>query len=126
MIIRSRTGQTAKVLTKKKCLKTLAQPIFEHLCVLIWKLVQLIFTATTGSSVAAVLVAQSCPTLCDPMNCSPPGSSIHGILQWAAIPCSLRRHPRRMGFLWFHHLAHQLQILISPSLGYVSCVYSII
>ena len=25
-----------------------------------------------------VLVAQSCPTLCDPVNCSPPGSSIHG------------------------------------------------
>ena len=24
------------------------------------------------------LVAQSCPTLCDPMNCSPPGSSGHG------------------------------------------------
>ena len=24
---------------------------------------------------------QACPTLCDPMNCSPPGSSIHGILQ---------------------------------------------
>ena len=28
-----------------------------------------------------VLVAQSCPTLCDPMDCSPPGSSVHGILQ---------------------------------------------
>ena len=27
------------------------------------------------------LVAQSCPTLCDPMDCSPPGSSGHGILQ---------------------------------------------
>ena len=27
-----------------------------------------------------VLVAQSCPTLCDPMDCSPPGSSVHGIL----------------------------------------------
>ena len=26
-------------------------------------------------------VAQSCPTLCDPMDCSPPGSSIHGIFQ---------------------------------------------
>ena len=25
-------------------------------------------------------LAQSCPTLCDPMDCSPPGSSIHGIL----------------------------------------------
>ena len=28
-----------------------------------------------------VLVTQSCPTLCDPKDCSPPGSSIHGILQ---------------------------------------------
>ena len=27
------------------------------------------------------LVAQLCPTLCDTMNCSPPGSSVHGILQ---------------------------------------------
>ena len=24
---------------------------------------------------------QSCPTLCDPMDCSAPGSSVHGILQ---------------------------------------------
>ena len=35
-------------------------------------------------------VAQSCPTLSDPMDCSPPGSSIHGIfqarvLEWVAI-----------------------------------------
>ena len=27
------------------------------------------------------LVAQSCLTLCDPTDCSPPGSSVHGILQ---------------------------------------------
>ena len=27
------------------------------------------------------LVSQSCPTLDDPMDCSPPGSSVHGILQ---------------------------------------------
>ena len=27
------------------------------------------------------LVARSCPTLCDPMDCSPPDSSVHGILQ---------------------------------------------
>ena len=25
-------------------------------------------------------VAQLCPTLCDPVDCSPPGSSVHGIL----------------------------------------------
>ena len=39
------------------------------------------------------LVAQSCPTLCDPIDCSPPGSSVHGILQarileWVAMPSS--------------------------------------
>ena len=28
-----------------------------------------------------VLIPQSCPTLCDPMDCSPPGSSVHEILQ---------------------------------------------
>ena len=38
-----------------------------------------------------VLVAQSYPTLCDPTDCGPPGSSVHGILQegileWTAIP----------------------------------------
>ena len=30
-------------------------------------------------------VAQSCLTLCDPVNCSPPGSSIHGIFQGRAL-----------------------------------------
>ena len=35
-------------------------------------------------------VAQLCPTLCDPMDCGLPGSSVHGILQarvleWVAI-----------------------------------------
>ena len=39
------------------------------------------------------MCAQSCPTLCDPMDCSPPGSSVHGtlqtrILEWIAIPSS--------------------------------------
>ena len=38
-----------------------------------------------------VLVVQSCLTLCDPVDCSPPGSSVHGILwarivEWVAIP----------------------------------------
>ena len=40
-----------------------------------------------------VSVAQSCPALCDPMDCSPPGTSVHGILQaivleWVAMPSS--------------------------------------
>ena len=40
-----------------------------------------------------MIVAQSCPTLCDPMDRSLPGSSVHGIpqeriLEWVAIPFS--------------------------------------
>ena len=30
---------------------------------------------------AAAKSLQSCPTLCDPMDCRPPGSSVHGIFQ---------------------------------------------
>ena len=32
---------------------------------------------------------QSCPTLCDPMDCSLPGSSVHGILDPRTEPMSL-------------------------------------
>ena len=62
------------------------------------------FCAKTGSSSTSPLevsassvqfssVAQSCPTLCDPMDCSLPFSSFHGvsqarILEWVAIPFS--------------------------------------
>ena len=42
-------------------------------------------------SAVVCLVVQSCSTLCDIMDCSPPGSSVHGILQarileWVATP----------------------------------------
>ena len=51
-----------------------------------------------------VLVAQSCPTLCDPMDWSPLGSSVHGILQarileWVAVPCSNNPQERHFGHL---------------------------
>ena len=35
----------------------------------------------TAKKVKKVKVTQSCPTLCDPMDYSPPGFSVHGILQ---------------------------------------------
>ena len=50
-----------------------------------------------GSSLSAdlsiqwVLVAQSCPTPCNPMDCSLPGSSVHGILQTRILEYSLLR-----------------------------------
>ena len=42
---------------------------------------------------SCVFVAQLCPTLCDPMDCNPPGSSVHEIfqariLEWVAISFS--------------------------------------
>ena len=42
---------------------------------------------------SVVLIAKSCPTVCDPMDCSPSSSFVHGILQvgtleWVAISFS--------------------------------------
>ena len=42
------------------------------------------------NTLKCILAAQLCPTLCNPMDCSPTGSSIHEILQarileWVAI-----------------------------------------
>ena len=46
------------------------------------------------AAAAAAKSLQSCPTLCDPMDCSPLGSSIHEIfqarvLEWGAIAFSI-------------------------------------
>ena len=56
-----------------------------------------------------VLVTQSCLTLCDLMDCSPPGSSVHGILQarvleWVAMPFS-KRSSRPMDQTQVSHIA---------------------
>ena len=54
---------------------------------------------------------KSCPTFCDPMGCSPPGSSVHGILQarileWVAMPFSRESSQSRI----------ELVSLMSPAL----------
>ena len=46
-----------------------------------------------AAAAAAAKLLQSCPTLCDPMDCSQPGSFIHGtpqarVLEWVAIAFS--------------------------------------
>ena len=53
-------------------------------------------------------VAQSCPTLCDPMGCSLPAFSVHGIfqariLEWVAISFS-RRSSRPRDWTWVSHI----------------------
>ena len=67
-----------------------------------------------------VLVAQSCRTLCNPMDCNLPRFSVHGILQarileWIAISFSMRSsHPKDwtwvscIGKQILYHLSHLL------------------
>ena len=47
----------------------------QKLCWTLWGSTRL------GSAPCVCTDAQSCPALCDPMDCSPPGSSVHGIFQ---------------------------------------------
>ena len=78
---------------------------------------------------------QSCPTLCDPMDCSPPGSSVHGILQarileWVAISSSRgssqpRDQIRLLGLLhcrWilYHWASGEALIMILSCFYYLS------
>ena len=46
--------------------------------------------------VCYMLVAQSGPTLCDPMDCSPPGSFVPGILQAKILECVAICPPKRL------------------------------
>ena len=53
-----------------------------------------------------LLVAWLCPTLCDPMDCDPPGYSVHGIfqariLEWIAIILNFSKFVLA---LFFHYL----------------------
>ena len=67
---------------------------------------------------------QSCPTLCDPMDCSLPGFSFHGIfqariLEWFAMPSSnlsfVIQFLGRVILLWPHGLQHTRLPCSSPT-----------
>ena len=56
-----------------------------------------IYTESLEAAAAAAKSLQSCPTLCDPIDCSPPGSPVPGIfqarvLEWGAIAFSASQH----------------------------------
>jgi len=58
-------------------------------------------------------VAQSCPTLRNPMDCSPPGSSVHGsfqarVLEWGAIAFS--KYP----YTYSQYLKMQVNLKTTP------------
>ena len=68
---------------------------------------------------------QSCPTLCNAMDCSPPGSPVHGILQarmleWVAMPSSRgssqSRDPNYVSYDCLLHW-HTVSLPLTPALG---------
>ena len=70
-------------------------------------------------------VAQSCPTLSDPMDCSLPGSSIHGIfqarvLEWGAITLSERIYSTTQNLVGRRNKGEKQIVLVGldlPSMG---------
>ena len=83
------------LLAVQETLKTLLQYHSSKASILWYSaffIVELSHPYTTAGKTVKVKV-KSCPTLCDPVDCNPPGSSIHGILQarileWVAISFS--------------------------------------
>ena len=76
-------------------LSSSALPLSTMLRMLQFNLIVIMANVLAHSSEWVSTVAQSCPTLCDPMDCSLPGSSVHGIfqtriLEWVAISFSRR------------------------------------
>ena len=70
----------------------------------------------TGCACMYVQSLQSCPTLCNPTDCSPPGSSVRGILQarileWVAMPSSREIFPNQGLNLCLLYLLHCRWIL---------------
>ena len=75
---------------------------------------------------SCVLVVQKCPTLCHPMDCSPPGPSVHGILQarileWVVIPSSRRSFQPR-GQTHVSHIAGRFFTVWATGEASLSCM----
>ena len=71
-------------------------------------------------------VAQSCPTLSDPMDCSPPGSSIHGIFQagvlvWGAIAFSYDHHSVHFSKVLPRNFEEKVLLFTNPG-RYTACL----
>ena len=73
------------------------------------------FQGKGGLCVSVCLCAQLCLPLCDPMDYSPPGSSVHGIfqarmLEWVVISCSggCSQHRNQTCVFWVSCIGRQI------------------
>ena len=79
-----------------------------------WQIPGEVLDGTLWLVVEAVLVTQLCPTLCDPMDCSPPDSSIHGIFQARELELVAILYSRGSNL---PDLGIKLASLVSPALA---------
>ena len=74
-----------------------------------------------------VLVAQSCLTLCDPMDYNPPGSSVHGISQATILEWVLFPSPGELPYPWVESaspaLAGRFFTTKTPGKPIENCMY---
>ena len=93
------------------------------------RLKQVWYTVTYGShqkfeifrgyaAAAAAKSLQSCPTLCDPIDVSPPGSPVPGILrartlEWVAISLTLIRHIQNWAHLYSQAFSFSFSVVSS-------------
>ena len=108
-MMRNETGKYLSILNKTDYLNNKNEVLQSFSSVQLLSHVQLFATPWTAAHQASLSitnsqkvkseseVAQLCLTLCNPVDCSPPGSSVHGILQerimeWVAMPS-----PRDLG-----------------------------
>ena len=91
-----------------------------------------LYSPPSAFSWVRAMSLQSCPTLCNPMDCNPSGSSVHRILQarvleWVAILFSRRSSPPRSNLGLRHcrqvlyHLSHQGSLALLFKLYVMVC-----
>ena len=100
----SKNWATAHFLTLAVCFETVLAPMGTSFSLLMCNN-DCILTLKSAAAAAAKSL-QSCPTLCDPMDGSPPGSHIPGILQaktleWVRFKSSGRQFICHLGAIWF-------------------------
>ena len=87
----------------------------------------LFWISLSFAAAATAKSLQSCPTLCDPMDCSLPGFSVHGILQartleWVAISFSnawkWKVKVKSLNHVWLFAIAWTSAYQAPPSMGF--------
>ena len=105
---------------KKHSIQALCNGLCQIIASLYQKFVSVTFFETFHIISVCMLVAQSCPTLCDPMDCSPPASSVHGIfqarvLEWVAVSSSRGSFPTQGSNPLLHWLVDSLLLTLLGS-----------